>query len=176
MNTKEKTKASKTISYILRHRPEKAGIVLDEQGYGEVHKVLRHVDITFEELEDIVATNDKKRYAFNGDKTLIRASQGHSIDVELGYKAQEPPNILFHGTAKHKKKLLYFEGIKKMNRHHVHLSDNTETAKGVGGRHGKPVIFQVNAGQMHLDGHEFFVSDNGVWLTEKVPPKYLKLL
>jgi len=175
MKEKDRVKIGKEISYILRHRPESANLSLNDDGYAHVDRLIKHLKISFEDLEEIVETNNKKRYAFNKDKTLIRASQGHSIDVDLKMKPKEPPRFLYHGTAKLYQEVIERQGLKKMNRQHVHLSLEEETAKSVGSRHGKPIIFIVYAEKMHTDGFKFFLSDNGVWLTDKVPQKYLVL-
>jgi len=177
MNDKELSKKSKQLSYILRHRPESVGITLNKNGYAIVDELLQAINITLVELDEIVETNNKKRFAFNDDKTLIRASQGHSIGVDLKLIPIEPPRFLYHGTAKVTyEHHIQNKGLLKMNRQHVHLSDNKDTAKNVGGRHGKPIVLIVNSGKMHTDGHEFFKSANGVWLTDKVSKKYLEIL
>lgn len=173
------TKLSKQLSYILRHHPEHIGISLDQNGWVSVATLLTQMNaynypVTPGLLEEIVATNSKKRFAFNNDKTMIRASQGHSVDIDLDLKPVTPPEILYHGTAEKHRDSILSAGLKKQNRRHVHLSDNTETARNVGSRHGKPLIFLVNAAQMHADGYSFFVSENNVWLTEEVPPIYLR--
>ena len=127
-------------------------------------------------LEYIVANNSIKRFAFNETADKIRASQGHSIEVELGYTSQKPPEILYHGTAEQSVKSILETGLEKRSRQHVHLSCNVETAINVGQRHGKPYVFKVLAAQMHEDGFEFWLSENGVWLTNQVPAKYLRAL
>jgi putative RNA 2'-phosphotransferase len=174
MNDKQLKSISKQLSYILRHHPDSVGLVLDENGWVRVEALLNAVKIERNVLETIVAENDKKRFAFNDDKTMIRASQGHSIKIELGYEPSVPPDILYHGTASSNLKSIQNQGLIKGNRHHVHLSADTDTARKVGMRHGIPVILTVLAGQMGTDGYNFFVSENGVWLTEHVPPRYLK--
>jgi putative RNA 2'-phosphotransferase len=124
-------------------------------------------------LQQVVEYNDKKRFAFNEDGTKIRASQGHSLEVELDYQPQKPPAVLFHGTTERFLDAILEQGLQKRRRHHVHLSPDVETAANVGRRHGKPVVLAVQAARMHAEGHLFFCSANGVWLTEAVPPKYL---
>ena len=126
-----------------------------------------------EVLNHIVATNSKKRFAFNDTLDKIRASQGHSVQIELGYTNRQPPEILFHGTGEKSVQNILKTGLEKRSRQHVHLSSEIETAVRVGQRHGKPFVFKVLARQMHEDGFLFFISDNGVWLTEKVPADYL---
>jgi len=172
---KDNISLGKYMALILRHNPEKAGIVLDKNGYAKVNELLSHLKIPMEQLEEIVETNNKRRYAFNDNKTLIRASQGHSIDIDLGYESKIPPRILFHGTSTNKLDLLMREGLKKMNRQHVHLSRDKDTATNVGQRHGKPVILIVDTEKMVEDGHKFYLSDNNVWLTDNVPRQYLTI-
>src|SRR5882724_2569539 len=165
------TKTSKFLSLVLRHKPEEIGINLDTAGWVSVAKLLdgcnKHgVAITLELLETVVATSDKKRFAFSEDKSMIRANQGHSVEVDLGYQTQEPPEFLYHGTAERFISSIMETGLVKRDRHHVHLSRDIETAAKVGQRHGKPVVLIVKSGLMHNQGLEFFVSGNGVWLTE----------
>lgn len=173
-------KLSKFLSYTLRHHPETIGVELDTNGWAVVAELLERLNangqvIDKKLLEEIVETNNKKRFAFSEDKTLIRASQGHSIEIDLGMEASEPPALLYHGTAQKNRESIFAEGLKKQNRQHVHLSDNPQTAKEVGSRHGTPVILHVNAGQMHKDGYVFFLSENKVWLTDEVPVSYLSI-
>ena len=172
-------KISKFLSLILRHKPETIGLDLDKNGWAETQVLLEKLapkkqGIDLETLEEIVANNDKKRFAFNADKTKIRASQGHSIDVKLGYTAVEPPEMLFHGTATRFLESIQKQGLLKGNRHQVHLSQNKNTATKVGSRHGKVVVLRVKAAEMHKAGFEFFVSENQVWLTDFVPVEYLE--
>lgn len=164
---------SKFISLVLRHRPDKIGLKLDSHGWASVEELLGKASISFEDLCEIVATNEKKRFAFNSDKTLIRASQGHSISVDLEMKAVQPPDVLFHGTAEKNLKSIMDGGLKKMNRNHVHLSKDWQTAYNVGIRHGKPVILTIDSKAMVQNGYKFFLSENGVWLTDSVPTKYI---
>lgn len=178
MNEKDKKRIGKFISLILRHEPDKIGLQLDENGWADVNKLIskcgkHRVSFTMEQLEDIVETNDKKRYSFNEDKTKIRANQGHSVNVNLELQVVEPPEYLYHGTADRFISSIMEKGIIKMNRQHVHLSKDKETAVKVGSRHGKAVILTVMAGKMHREGSAFFVSDNGVWLTDYVEAKYI---
>jgi putative RNA 2'-phosphotransferase len=172
-------RTSKFLSLVLRHQPETLGISLDKNGWTNVAELLskmnskgRQVDL--EALEVIVETNDKKRFAFNDDKSMIRANQGHSTPIDLGYEVKTPPAILYHGTGEKSVESIWNSGLKKQKRHHVHLSKDLETAISVGGRHGKPFIFEVLTSEMVNDGFEFFESTNGVWLTNEVPTKYLK--
>jgi len=170
---KPTTKISKKMSFILRHKPESIGATLDKQGWLDTPVLLEALHIDMAQLELVVDTCDKKRYEFNEDKTKIRASQGHSVKIELGYKPSKPPAQLFHGTVNQFMTAITAHGLQKMNRHHVHLSVDMETASKVGSRRGKPVILTVDAELMHKAGHKFFVSTNGVWLTEEVPPRYI---
>ena len=127
-------------------------------------------------LEEIVRTDNKQRYSFNEDKTLIRANQGHSVPVDVELKKCEPPEILYHGTAERFADSIMAEGLKPKSRLYVHLSKDLETAVTVGGRHGKPFVFKVKSGEMHRNGFEFFLSENGVWLTKAVPVEFLEVL
>lgn len=175
MNQKDK---SKFLSLILRHQPELIGLKLDPNGWADVDTLLalasaRHKRITKDELEEIVANNDKQRFAFNEDHTRIRANQGHSIKVDLELPVQTPPEFLYHGTTISTLADIYKTGIKKMSRQQVHLSVDKETATRVGSRHGTPVILTIRTGDMHRDGIPFFISANGVWLTDHVPAKYI---
>ncbi|ATN07149.1 RNA 2'-phosphotransferase [Chryseobacterium indologenes] len=178
MNEIEKKKISKFLSLILRHQPESIGLILDENGWAHVDELraksaLKRMFFSFDELEEVVETNNKKRFAFNDDKTKIRASQGHSIDIDLALKAQQPPDYLYHGTAETNIVSILGKGIEKRNRQHVHLSADKETATKVGMRHGKPVILTVRTGKMYEDGLPFYLSANGVWLTDFVDPQYI---
>lgn len=171
-------KLSRYLSLILRHAPERAGLTLDAQGWVGVPELIRACknhghQISREILDEVVATNSKKRFAFNEDGTKIRASQGHSIDVDLGLAPVEPPEFLFHGTAMSSKDSILGQGLEKRTRQHVHLSADEETARNVGSRHGKPLVFTVSSAKMHAAGLQFFRSANGVWLTDHVPPEYL---
>ena len=142
---------------------------------GNTYKVNHSgIPLTFETLKHIVDTNSKKRFAFNDNFEKIRASQGHSVDIELGYTPQQPPDILYHGTGERSVPSIMKDGLLKHNRHHVHLSADKATAINVGQRHGKPCVFEVLSGEMFADNFVFYISENGVWLTEHVPAKYLK--
>ena len=171
---------SKYISLILRHKPEVIGIELDKHGWAKVNELIDGVSKThpldMELLEKIVEEDDKQRYSFNEDKTLIRANQGHSIPVDVELKKKTPPNVLWHGTGVKFTDSIDREGLKSKSRLYVHLSPDPETAKIVGARHGKPIIYQIDAGSMDKDNYEFFISENGVWLTKEVPVRYLHKL
>lgn len=170
-------KVSKYLSKHLRHQPERIGITLEEGGWVEIDTLLAAMAshgfrVTRAELDHVVATNDKKRFAIEGSR--IRASQGHSIEVELGLPEATPPAYLYHGTVARNLDAIRAEGLRPMTRHDVHLSADRETAARVGGRRGRPVVLSVDAVAMHRDGHVFHVSANGVWLTKAVPPQYLR--
>lgn len=169
---------SKFIALILRHKPEAIGITLDEHGWANVDELIngiaRQQPFDMAMLEEIVATDEKQRYSFNENKTLIRANQGHSIPVDVELEEKEPPAILYHGTGIKYKASIEKEGLIPKSRLYVHLSADRETALKVGRRHGSPVVFTVNAARMHKDGYKFYLSKNGVWLTEKIPPEYFR--
>ena len=176
-----KLKLSRFVSLILRHKPDTIGITLDEHGWASVSELLSGInacgnEIDMKTLEEIVAEDDKQRYSFNEDKTKIRANQGHSVNVDVELKKAEPPEILFHGTGEKYVSSIKSEGLKPKSRLYVHLSSDRETAVKVGSRHGKPVVFEVNSGEMSRRGFEFFISENGVWLTKFVPAEYLREL
>lgn len=174
MNDKTIKKTSKFLSYILRHNPDKLGLILDEQGWVSVEELLTKLNnVSMEQLEYVVANNNKKRFAFNEDKTKIRANQGHSIKIDLAYSPIEPPEFLYHGTATKNITSIQKGGIIKGSRHHVHLSADIDTATNVGQRHGKPIILMVQSKAMYEAGHEFFLSENGVWLTDFVPTAFI---
>jgi putative RNA 2'-phosphotransferase len=179
MNEQQKKKGSKFLSLVLRHKPEIINLNLDENGWTDVDELLTkskrdsHQGLTFEELEEIVKTNDKKRFIFNDDKTRIRANQGHSIDIDLALKPQQPPEFLYHGTAERNMDSILEKGIEKRNRQHVHLSQDKDTATKVGMRHGKPLILVIKTKEMFDDGLEFYLSENNVWLTNFVDAKYI---
>lgn len=171
-------KASKFLSLILRHQPQSIGLQLDKAGWANVDELLTKMNqvghqINREGLENIVENNDKQRFSFSDDGSKIRANQGHSIPIELGYEAKIPPTILYHGTAVKNKAAILEKGIDKRQRHHVHLSSDKITATKVGQRHGQPFLFVVLSGEMHKAGIPFYESENGVWLTEYVDPQYL---
>ncbi|WP_029232628.1 RNA 2'-phosphotransferase [Butyrivibrio sp. VCB2006] len=172
------TEISKYIALILRHKPEAIGITLDEHGWANVDELIVGIskdhDFNMEMLEEIVRTDNKQRYSFNEDKTLIRANQGHSIPVDVELEKATPPDILYHGSAVKFEESIDREGLIPKSRLYVHLSKDYDTAVTVGSRHGKPVIYKVKAGEMTKDGYEFFLSANKVWLTKSVPVKYLE--
>lgn len=181
MEAKRLTKVSKYLAKHLRHAPERIGLKLESGGWVQVETLLQAcakngMKISRAELDEVVAKNDKKRFSFDEPKTRIRANQGHSVEVDLQLEEQAPPDVLYHGTATHLAPNIWRDGLKKMRRHHVHLSRDVETATKVGARHGKPLVFTVDAKTMSADGFTFFCSDNGVWLCDEVPAQYLKEL
>jgi putative RNA 2'-phosphotransferase len=169
---------SKFLALHLRHAPERIGLELDAAGWVDVDELLAAAarsgfPITRAEVDVAVAEPAKRRYAYSADGRHIRAVQGHSVEVELGYEASAPPAELFHGTHPGAVAAILREGLRPMRRHHVHLSRDVETARVVGARRGAPVIFRVDAGGLAADGAEFFRATNGVWLTDAVPPERL---
>lgn len=176
MTEQQKKKLSKFLSYILRHNPDSIGLKLDENGWADVNDILNKPNMRFniDDLEEVVRTNDKQRFSFSDDKTKIRANQGHSLKtVDLNLKTQKPPQFLYHGTVAKFIPEIKLQGLKKMSRQHVHLSKDRDTATKVGSRRGKPVILSVRALDMHEKGHQFFISDNGVWLIDAVLPEFI---
>lgn len=172
------TEVGKFISLILRHKPETIGIILDKHGWADVDELVRGVSKKFKgfdntSLVEIVLNNDKQRYSFNDDRTKIRANQGHSINVDVELKKQKPPIWLYHGTGLKYVNSIDKEGLKPKSRLYVHLSGDKTTAKAVGKRHGELACYIVAAEAMHRDGYEFYLSENGVWLTKEVPNEYL---
>ena len=179
MEDRHLVKTSKFLSLVLRHKPETIGLSLDANGWADTHELLEKLNghgqpLTLDQLQHVVATNDKQRFAFSADLTKIRASQGHSLEVDLAYEEREPPDVLYHGTAEKNIAAIRKEGLKKGKRHHVHLSLDVTTAKAVGSRYGKPVVLTIHAKQMMVDCFPFYQATNGVWLTEWVPPQYIK--
>jgi putative RNA 2'-phosphotransferase len=180
MDEKRVVKISKYLSKHLRHAPQAIGLELQPGGWVAVDELLRacarhKFPITRDELEEVVAKNDKQRFAFDETSTRIRANQGHSVEIDLQLEAAVPPDVLYHGTAAHNLKIIVRDGLQKMRRHHVHLSSDVETARSVGARHGKPIVLQVDARAMHAAGFRFLLSQNGVWLVDNVPPQYLRV-
>ncbi len=179
MDAKRVVKVSKFLSLVLRHDPSAAGIRLDEGGWVAVDELMagcasagRH--FTRAELNHVVATNDKRRFAFSEDGRRIRASQGHSVAVDLGLADAEPPAVLYHGTSARNLPVVLCEGLRPMSRQDVHLSADVATATRVGARHGRPAVLEVDAAGLAASGHRFRLSANGVWLTDSVPPSALR--
>lgn len=181
MNSNRLIKISKYLSKVLRHKPEKIDLKLAIGGWVSVEELLNackkyKFSLTRAELGEVVAKNDKQRFSFDPTGTLIRANQGHSVEIDLQLEETVPPPILYHGTADYAIESIQTNGLCKMSRHHVHLSTDISTAKIVGKRKGKPIIFAINSATMHADDYKFYCSDNGVWLVDSVPPSYLQLL
>lgn len=169
------------ISLVLRHKPEAANVKIDEHGWVEVAELIKgtkrkgyKIDMAI--LEQIVKIDRKKRYSFNEDKSKIRANQGHSIKVDVELKEQEPPEILYHGTATRFSGGIFSKGLIGKSRLYVHLSDNAKIAKSVGSRHGEPVVLIIDSAKMHKEGYKFYLSENGVWLCKTVPAEYISKL
>jgi putative RNA 2'-phosphotransferase len=181
MDNSRLVKISKYLSKHLRHQPERIGIQLAPGGWVNVEELLAackqySFPINRIELDEVVAKSDKKRFSFDSTGTLIRANQGHSVKVDLQLEPAIPPELLYHGTGHGAVEAILREGLCKMSRHHVHLSKDIATAKQVGSRHGRPIVFAVDAAAMESDGYTFYCSENGVWLVDAVPPKYLQIL
>jgi putative RNA 2'-phosphotransferase len=181
INDKTLTSLSKLLSLTLRHKPETLGLALDENGWVEVDALIagaraagKPLDLAL--LREIVETNNKQRFAFSEDGLRIRANQGHTVEVALDLPPVTPPETLLHGTATRFLDAILAEGLDKRQRHHVHLSESPDTARQVGARYGKVVLLEIEAGRMHRDGHQFFKTENGVWLTDAVPTGYLKVI
>lgn len=176
------TTLSKAVSRVLRHRPDAAGVTLDKDGWCRVDELLAGLAnagtvVTAEQLLEIVRTNDKQRFALSEDGHYIRANQGHSVQgVTLRLPQRTPPSRLFHGTVATSLASITKKGLLPMRRHHVHLSPDVATATTVGARRGVAVILEIDSGSMHRAGHKFMQSENGVWLVDAVPPRYIRML
>lgn len=169
---------SKFLSYVLRHKPEEIGLQLDREGWADIQDLIELANksgnaLTEALIHKVVETSDKKRFSISCGGDFIRANQGHSVQVDLGLSSIEPPEFLFHGTAARFVSSIIESGLSKGSRHHVHLSEDTNTAISVGSRYGEPVILVVDSATMFRDGLEFYRSENGVWLTDSVPTKYI---
>jgi putative RNA 2'-phosphotransferase len=168
------------MSLVLRHKPEHLGLELDENGWVDVDMLLaamnsQQLNVDRQLLEQVVTGNDKQRFAFSEDRLRIRANQGHSIDVDVELEERDPPEVLLHGTVDKFLDAIRQSGLKKMNRQHVHLSADLNTASKVGSRRGKPVILEIDSAAMKQAGYVFYLSANGVWLTDHVPIEYISL-
>lgn len=178
MNNLRIVSISKFMSKYLRHQPGDLGLVLEPGGWVLVKDLMagfnkKNFSVTLKEIEEVVEKNDKKRFSFNETRTKIRANQGHSTEVDLQLKETVPPAQLYHGTGESTIHFIFQHGLQKMSRHAVHLSTSLETAIKVGSRKGKVVVLTVDAERMATDGYKFFVSENGVWLTDNVPVNYI---
>lgn len=180
MNEKEIKRLSKFLSLLLRHQPELIGLKLNNNGWADVEELIQKSKskkqfFTLEELEKVVATNNKKRFSFNEDKTKIRANQGHSVKyIDLELKVMNPPEYLYHGTVAKFIEAIQEKGLQKMSRQHVHLSKDIATATNVGSRRGKPIILGIKSAEMSQQGYQFYQSENGVWLTDHVPVSFIE--
>jgi putative RNA 2'-phosphotransferase len=177
----ERRKISKFLSYVLRHNPDKIGIRLDPAGWTPVPELLDHaaengMHISMSRLRDVIYNSSKQRFTLSKNEKYIRANYGHSVDVDLGYEPQPPPDTLYHGTAEQSVESILQSGLEPRSRQYVHLSTDVPSAHQVGSRHGKPVILEIDAGRAHQDGHRFYQSDAGIWLTDEVPAEYIELL
>lgn len=180
MSPDQTTRTSKFLSLVLRHEPNAAHVTLDSAGWTDVAALLEGCakaghPLTRADLDHVVTTNAKKRFEFSPDGLRIRASQGHSVEVELEYTPQTPPELLYHGTATRFLDSIRAKGLLKMQRHHVHLSAESKMTLEAGARRGRPVLLAILAGEMHRAGHVFCRSTNGVWLVEHVPPEFIRL-
>lgn len=176
MNNQIETKLSKYLCLLLRHRPDKANLTMDEYGWVHVDELIRNIkDLSINNLNTIVKNDTKDRYSFNEDKSKIRCNQGHSVNVDVGLEEKIPPKILYHGTATKYVDSILSEGIKSQTRQYVHLSDNLDTAISVGKRHGTAIVLEINTEEMLKNNHKFYISKNGVWLTKFIEPKYIML-
>lgn len=167
------------MSLVLRHQPSVIGVELDKNGWLSVEELLegirrKGINVDFDLLVEVVETNTKKRFAFNEERTRIRANQGHSIEVDVELNVAEPPETLYHGTVFRFIDAIKENGLLPMSRQNVHLSHDISTAQNVGGRRGTPIVLKVKAKEMHKNGFVFYLSENGVWLTDKVEPKFIQ--
>ena len=180
MDQKKLKTISRFLSLVLRHQPEMIGLSLDSGGWVDIEKLLsaaanhrRGRIISRDLLKTVVDTNDKQRFEISPDGARIRARQGHSVDVDLGYQPSVPPEILLHGTPSSSVQLIRESGLKKMRRHDVHLHIDEKTASAVGARRGQPILLKIRAGEMHRQGYEFFVTENQVWLADHIPAEFI---
>lgn len=172
---------SKYLSFILRHKPDDIGMQIDSNGWCSIDDLLEKINkkgkvISIEILAEIVESDSKSRYLFNEDKSKIRANHSHSIEIDLGLSAIEPPDVLYHGTPVRFSGSIMADGLQKMKRHHVHLSEDIDTAKILGQRRGEFCVLKVDAKRMHKDGYKFYKSDNDVYLTDNVPISYVETI
>jgi putative RNA 2'-phosphotransferase len=181
LNKSEQTKISKFLSYVLRHKPDAIGLQLDSNGWADIDELISKANdsgeleaLSIEQLKEVVADSDKQRFIISDEDNKIRANQGHSIKIDLQLKGVTPPETLYHGTAERFMENINRDGLKPGERHHVHLSADIDTANAVGQRYGKPVILKIKALLMHQQGFKFFLSENGVWLTDKVPVEFIE--
>ncbi|MEM7234422.1 MAG: RNA 2'-phosphotransferase [Planctomycetota bacterium] len=179
MDEKAATRTSKLLSLVLRHRPHDFGVALDGEGWVAVEQLLAALDrsgtsLSEDELVQLVRESDKQRFALSEDGLRIRAQQGHSVEIDLGYAESEPPRILFHGTVERFLASIRRDGLNPRGRHHVHLSDTADAARRVGERRGAPVVLEIRSGAMVVAGNRFYRTPNGVWLTDHVEPQFIR--
>jgi len=171
---------SKFLSYVLRHHPQEIGLSVDENGWASVDELIQKAgadgkNLSREKLHTIIDHGEKQRFILTDDEQFIRAGYGHSIDVDLQLHPQEPPEILYHGTAQKNVEAILAGGLHAGNRNFVHLSAREADAKQVGSRHGTPVILEIRAAAMSDGGYEFYQSESepDIWLTERVPAEFV---
>ena len=179
--TSQIVKVSKFLSLVLRHRPESIGLELDKNGWADIETLIEKSgnigrEMTRQLIDEVVENNDKKRFSISDDGLKIRANQGHSISVDVEMVKSVPPDDLYHGTVESFYDSIQKQGLKKQNRLYVHLSSDVETAIKVGGRRGKPIVLKIDAGKMHQDSFEFYLSANGVWQVDHVPPEFISVI
>lgn len=176
MDKHELKARSKFLSYLLRHKPEALNLTMDAQGWVSIAEIIKNSTqpISYEQITEIVRSNAKQRFVISADGSQIRANQGHSFAVDLGLVATDPPETLFHGTAEKTLDAILAEGLRPMTRQHVHLSPDASTAHSVGSRHGRPVVLKIDTAAMQAEGHRFYLSQNGVWLCNAVPARFLR--
>ncbi len=176
--TPDLVRTSRFLSFVLRHEPKRIGLALDANGWADIGELIEKAGahgmaLTRELIAEVVATSDKQRFAIDATGARIRANQGHSVDIDLDLEPRVPPETLFHGTGEKSVAAIRIEGLKRRERQHVHLSPDEQTAIRVGQRHGKPVVLRIAAARMRERGHAFFLSTNGVWLTDCVPAEFI---
>lgn len=181
---RKKTEFGKFLALVLRHNPGLIWLKLDSNGWADIEELITNMNIALVDqkkepvtrafLEEIVREDDKQRYSISEDGWKIRANQGHSVPVDLGLKQAVPPKYLYHGTVERNFHAISVNGLLKMKRNHVHLSENPEVASKVGERHGYPKILRIKAEEMSKKGIKFYLSENNVWLTDLVPPEFIE--
>ena len=166
-------KTSKYLALILRHDPSRAGIVLDNHGWCNIDKLLSGMHISRKVLDEVVSTDEKRRYTISADGKKIRAAQGHSVPIDLDLEEVVPPDILYHGTNARSLKSIREHGLNRMHRQFVHLSSTRDLAMAVGARRGDPLVLSIEAKRMSDVGHNFYLSENNVWLCYHIPPEFI---
>lgn len=179
--SKKLEKISKFLSLVLRHKPEEIGIALDKNGWANIHQLIllsNQAGVALDEatILEVVSRSDKQRFAISDNGVNIRANQGHSISVDLEFISLIPPEFLLHGTAIRFLDSILTKGLSRMNRQHVHLTENPDSAMVVGARYGQPVLLRIDSNGMSNEGHIFYKSENGVWLVDAVPPEFISVI